>query len=115
MIKLQYKQIDDNLYFRDIEHKSYMNTKIRNDEIWIEMLKVEIEFRKNKIATYFMEKVIAFFKTNKYKTIKLNILPCDSYGLNLEQLKEFYKKFGFETIYSTDISNKNIMKLNLDI
>lgn len=86
---------NNQIFIKD-EEKAFLNANIFNENIiFIELIKVKREYRNKNYAKKILQKAIEYFKKLGFKLIKLTALPIDSQGLNINQLKEFYKKFNF--------------------
>lgn len=107
---------DSRIFFK-YKDKAYASIGLdtTNEKVTIDIIKVLPSFRKNGIATMIIKKILEYVSLflTKVKTIVLSPLPLDSDGLNLEQLINFYKKFGFNPCPTTDISTPYLMSKNV--
>lgn len=86
----------NNKIFIEDEKIAFLNAHILNCHIIsIEIIKVKREFRNKNYAKKILQKAIEYFKTLGFKQIKLTALPLDTQGLNINQLKKFYRNFNF--------------------
>jgi GNAT superfamily N-acetyltransferase len=63
----------------------------------ISWLKTEDDFRSKGVATLLMKKAMSFFEKQGYKEYYVNASPMGN--MNLENLVNFYRKFGFISFY----------------
>lgn len=97
--------------------KAYAHIHIdeKKSEIFIDVIRVLQPFRNNGIATMILKEILTYvtFFLQSIKKISLSPLPLDTTGLNLEELINFYKKFGFSLCSSKDISTPYLMSKNI--
>lgn len=100
-------------YFADeISEEEYYDLFIDDEFIRIGDLKIEKNARGEKIGKELMNRAINKIKRMGIDTVYLNASPTDSDGLNLNDLVNFYKSFGFKPFLN---QGSNVqMTLDLD-
>ena len=79
-----------------INYDCYAMLKQLDDKtIYLENIICEIKMRKLGLGTRLLSEIIKYFKNNKFECIIIHVHPTDNDGLNLHQLKKWYKSFGF--------------------
>lgn len=103
-----YVKIKNNKIFIKDAEIAFLNANVFNEStICIELIKVRREYRNKKYAKNILEKSINYFKQLGFKEIKLIALPLDSKGLEINELKDFYKKFDF---FETNLNKNEMIK-----
>lgn len=92
---MEITQKENRVYF-NYDDKAYANISIHKKTIRLELIKTLPKFRKCGYATRLFIEVLKYIRA-KFKSyaLYLNPLPLDPNGLKLQQLINFYKKFGF--------------------
>lgn len=99
-------------YFEDDFSEDDYYKMFPNDEfIKIEHIEIEDYYKRSGIAKKLMELAIKKSKQLRYDQIYLNASPMGFSGLKLNDLVEFYKKFGFKEILNQ--GNNVQMLLNI--
>ena len=100
---MKIKKVNDRIYF-NYNNKSFANVSIKGNNIKLELLETLPKFRNSHFASNLMQDIINYLKSlDTYKMIYLNPLPLDRFGLELEDLIKFYKKFNFYESSKKDI------------
>lgn len=90
------KKEKNNIYFN---YKDIVSCKIKviDTKVEIELLKVDDKHRGKKHATLMFGFVLAYIQSRMpyIDTVRLQPLPLHDNGLNIDQLKSFYSKYGF--------------------
>lgn len=107
---MYYKIVGNKIYIKNNYETAYITATLKENSIYIELLKVEPKHRNKSLAKTLLEKSLMLFKTKGFKEVSLNALPLDVNGLNMYQLKEFYKKLGFFETVSYEDMRPNFMK-----
>lgn len=104
---------EDKMFFNNNDI-SFGNVSIKNDVLFLEIIKTLPAFRNLNYATNTLSGILSFVKRErKYKKIYLNPLPLDTNGLNLEKLICFYEKFGFIKSSEANRAYPFLMEKNL--
>lgn len=107
---MKVKFTDNKIFIKD-ENRAFLNaTFCKNSKtIFIELLKVERDYRNKNVGTRVLKRSLEFFEKKGFQKVVLNVLPLDSNSLNLVQLKNFYKKHGFIESPQKALSRPNLM------
>lgn len=103
---------DNRIHFK-YSDKAYAIVALdkNNSTVTLDTIRVFEPFRNRGIATNVMKNILIYIATffKSIKKIVLNPLPLDTNGLNIQQLINFYKKFGFDSLKNYDRATPYLM------
>lgn len=100
-------------YFEDEFSEDEYDKMFPNDEVFkIEHLEVNDTYKGKGIAKELMKKAIDLAKKLNYQNVYLNASPMGNKGLDLPNLVDFYKSFGFEEILDQGGNVQMLLWLN---
>jgi len=94
----------------EMDEDSYLEIFPNDSFAKIETLEILDEYKGLGYAKHLMTEAIAYIKNKGEKVIYLNASPMGFKGLNIDNLVNFYKTFGFKTIVDKYRNNKEMVK-----